>query len=444
MIENYDNKVNELNMDDVIFHGINKEDFLFIDWNLLYGCNYKCSYCFGQETLNDTYIPNIDNLKYAVDQIFKINKKTYIFNILGGEPTFYPNLIDLVSYIDSFNKNTILCFITNGSKSIEYFETLISSFNCECIFTISIHLEYADIEHIEKLIILFNKYQKLISFALMAHPELKEKTFNFFNRLLELRNKYIFDLRIAELKAPPTFEKIDDRYDDDFNKWIDYNRNNYDFNSSNYKQYDKKTGLRFPLSHHSIYKIKNENVEKNIQITHALALRNMKRTFKDFYCCAGINLLSIDPFGNYRGAICSVVPFIGNLHNEEIDIYKLTKYYKCSLEQCGCNTNDCNHKYRYQEDADKYINDYILQNSNSIIRQLNNKLNFNNTQISDLNNKILKLNEELVNNKEIVKSIINSLAWWIPVKKWRDNFRCKFKIEDQTRPDQTRPDQTRP
>ncbi|WP_297249419.1 polysaccharide pyruvyl transferase family protein, partial [uncultured Brachyspira sp.] len=39
---------------------------------------------------------------------------------------------------------------------------------------------------------------------------------------------------------------------------------------------------------------------------------------------------------------------------------------------------------------------------------------------------------------------INRIAWWIPVKKWRDNFRSKFAIPDQTRPDQTRPDQTRP
>ena len=42
------------------------------------------------------------------------------------------------------------------------------------------------------------------------------------------------------------------------------------------------------------------------------------------------------------------------------------------------------------------------------------------------------------------KKTIDNLVWWIPIKKWRDNFRAKFAIEDQTRPDQTRPDQTRP
>ena len=39
---------------------------------------------------------------------------------------------------------------------------------------------------------------------------------------------------------------------------------------------------------------------------------------------------------------------------------------------------------------------------------------------------------------------INRIAWWIPIRKWRNNFRSRFAIVDQTRPDQTRPDQTRP
>ena len=39
------------------------------------------------------------------------------------------------------------------------------------------------------------------------------------------------------------------------------------------------------------------------------------------------------------------------------------------------------------------------------------------------------------------KKTIDKIAWWIPIKKWRDNFRNKILNTDQTRPDQTRPDQ---
>ena len=57
--------------------------------------------------------------------------------------------------------------------------------------------------------------------------------------------------------------------------------------------------------------------------------------------------------------------------------------------------------------------------------------------IKELEYKNIQLNSKIDN-------IVNSLAWWIPIKKWRDNFRNKILNTDQTRPDQTRPDQTRP
>ena len=36
-------------------------------------------------------------------------------------------------------------------------------------------------------------------------------------------------------------------------------------------------------------------------------------------------------------------------------------------------------------------------------------------------NNVNKLNEKL-------NMLINCIAWWIPIRKWRDNFRNKFKI----------------
>ena len=48
-------------------------------------------------------------------------------------------------------------------------------------------------------------------------------------------------------------------------------------------------------------------------------------------------------------------------------------------------------------------------------------------------------NNEAYEQLEIIKQNINKLAWWIPIRKWRDNFRNKMLNTDQTRPDQTRP-----
>ena len=78
---------------------------------------------------------------------------------------------------------------------------------------------------------------------------------------------------------------------------------------------------------------------------------------------------------------------------------------------------------------DDLINILIRENMNINV-SISNFQNNNDKTINDINNRINK--------------IVNSLAWWIPVRKLRDNFRNKMLNTDQTRPDQTRPDQTRP
>ena len=84
----------------------------------------------------------------------------------------------------------------------------------------------------------------------------------------------------------------------------------------------------------------------------------------------------------------------------------------------------------YKEYLEKYIYkihecrlfDYFYENITSI----NDKLYHHNNAYKKIYN-IIYLYEKL----------INKISWWIPVRKWRDNFRNK--MLDQTRPDQTRP-----
>ena len=61
----------------------------------------------------------------------------------------------------------------------------------------------------------------------------------------------------------------------------------------------------------------------------------------------------------------------------------------------------------FKEEPYKYINTIIYQKI-----KINEKSNINIPEICSLNNKIDKL--------------IDTLAWWIPIRKWRDNFRSKF------------------
>ena len=96
-----------------------------------------------------------------------------------------------------------------------------------------------------------------------------------------------------------------------------------------------------------------------------------------------------------------------------------------------------NNNYNYESINYNTINEILIKESleeiNSNLILLNQKLLNNSVNISSNNNIEKKID-----------NIVNAIAWWIPVKKWRDNFRNKILRPDQTRPDQTRPDQTRP
>uniref|UniRef100_UPI003F4C9AD9 hypothetical protein n=1 Tax=Brachyspira catarrhinii TaxID=2528966 RepID=UPI003F4C9AD9 len=99
----------------------------------------------------------------------------------------------------------------------------------------------------------------------------------------------------------------------------------------------------------------------------------------------------------------------------------------------------------------KYFDNTITTNTDNICILTKSKynpefLNFhkineikNNEYISNI---YYKVDNEFYKLNYKIDKIVNTIAWWIPIRKWRDNFRSKFALEDQTRPDQTRPDQT--
>ena len=123
----------------------------------------------------------------------------------------------------------------------------------------------------------------------------------------------------------------------------------------------------------------------------------------------------------------------------------LVNNYKKYMENCYLYMHETRFfNYLYEN----YLNS--IKKINSLghdISQFKKDNDLNKANIYDLlNQEILKLKKENIYLKSKLNDVIDLIAWWIPVKKWRDNFRVKFKIEtrpDQTRPDQTRPDQTK-
>ena len=204
-----------------------------------------------------------------------------------------------------------------------------------------------------------------------------------------------------------------------------------------------------------VSKLKNSNVLEDYHINFVVSKTNIKDAKK---------FVSL---GKEIGAKC----FFWTLRdfgtdyckNEIPSNYKLHKIFKSKLFDNKMVNLNPHLNYVHQK---QFLEKYLIKKINNI----NKKYNYLDSKIKSELNKLYEVNEKLLlesnifhffgiskNSKylriiifgikitlNINDNLINKIAWWIPIKRLRNNFRYKLKINDQTRPDQTRPDQTRP
>ena len=146
-------------------------------------------------------------------------------------------------------------------------------------------------------------------------------------------------------------QKLEERYTDEDISWF-YKANKEFEEIEKYNNYNGYIPDYFQ-DYNTKYIFDNN---ESVYIPHREAIEKQMKKFKDFYCCQGVNSLSIDTQGNYRGAECSIAPIIGNIYKDNIDYFNLIKPIKCSLEGCACRINNYAPKYIDSNKAQKYIN----------------------------------------------------------------------------------------
>lgn len=81
-------------------------------------CNLNCRDCLNfTPYIKKHYVESLETLKEDVDLFFNAVDLVYRFQITGGEPLLYKNLISLIEYIDQNYRKKILRFelVTNGT-----------------------------------------------------------------------------------------------------------------------------------------------------------------------------------------------------------------------------------------------------------------------------------------------------------------------------------------
>ena len=76
------------------------------------------------------------------------------------------------------------------------------------------------------------------------------------------------------------------------------------------------------------------------------------------------------------------------------------------------------------DSTEKYYNDFqVYQSFSNYIQSADNDVN------NKLESMYKKLNDKYNNIISIFNEVVDRIAWWIPIRKWRDGFRNKFKFE---------------
>lgn len=121
------------------FHLINRyidETFLIVDLYLSAKCNLDCWYCYLKHyDYNDKKYLSLEQYKNII-KLIRLSKYKINLCLLGGEPTLYNNLQDLIDYSKNIGIEQVEIF-TNGTNDLSKYHLYGAS-----RFVISIHANY--------------------------------------------------------------------------------------------------------------------------------------------------------------------------------------------------------------------------------------------------------------------------------------------------------------
>ena len=149
-----------------------KRNSMLIACNFNMKCNFKCSYCFNQNTrknFNEQLSPKA--LHNLLSNLPLLKKDFYSFAIAGGEPSLYEYFPDMLKYINEFfsPENYTVFMATNGSLLHKLEDYLKEYPELNFHLAISMHLEQMDAETYLKKFSQF-KFPNMCRIKLMLKP----------------------------------------------------------------------------------------------------------------------------------------------------------------------------------------------------------------------------------------------------------------------------------
>jgi organic radical activating enzyme len=271
-----------------------------VEWFLGNQCNYSCVYCHEIFRMGNRLFPSEEIItEVCKDIVYHFDElgRDVVFNFIGGEPTLSGDLGNVARRLSNHPVNMVLR--TNGSASLDWWRSA-KGYISDVV--ISVHREFADIEHIYKVIDLLQEdtLGHPVNVKVLIPTTHDERSWQWaLKTLSRFRKRY----GLGELQMLySNFAKGSNLF--------------YPYSGDQWKQYHESRGeLPPPPSSDS-----------------PLVFREQPK-FNGRKCWAGIDTLVIDHYGKVYRGWCEQGGVIGSIY--ELPIAWPTNPIICQKEICG-------------------------------------------------------------------------------------------------------------
>lgn len=338
----------------VLAHGIlnpDHQDTLIVDWKLVEGCNYACSYCHLENPrVQESF--SSEQLLTTARHILELGRPHYLFRLYGGEPTIHPFFPDLLHYLRGSGQSLSIEVNTNASRSLDYFRHLSSLVVPSTLhLQLSVHPEYISFSHLEEVLTFLVKAGHSCEVDLVFLPTHKARCRDYYAQLCSLRVQYAFHLSCSFLYQGEALSTLDPEYTKEDIQWARQA-------SESFKHAARQSGLNSPDLEEYKKVYYQLRCGEEVRMIPDESEIDFPERFTDFYCCAGANFLHIEPDGTFRGGDCSAIAAqSGKIYQEKLDYTTLPHLVRC---KGNCNGASCAvlPKFRQAAEAEKCLKEY--------------------------------------------------------------------------------------
>ena len=299
-----------------------KPYYKFIDWKIHNVCNHDCSFCYSRFKDGSQRWFSLSQYKEYTDKLVEsCNGQPFWIQVTGGEPTLYPDLLELMQYMKS--KGAMISLISNGSRTIRWWQELKEAKVLNNLF-ITYHSEQTDdYQHIAEVINLFQD-EPIEVICLMTHVLSSiDKVFQAYDYIVEntgalvtIKAMVIGNYDIYAHYSPTQLAKL---------------------NNSNWTPGNNRKSKSLPPEQYKIsHKLKITYNNDVSVITHPQqVLKQQKNHFFGWDCDIGFDNMRVDYDVIYRG-VCEVG---GERSLNDPEIHFTNDYVNCTSKDCYCSTD---------------------------------------------------------------------------------------------------------